>query len=263
MAKTLSSSPQITIQGDYIDMDLSPKILSPRDREFEFKMGSNSNQFERETNAYPADELFYKGNLLPLHLPPRIELVQKLLHESKEETERDFKEKFAVKSSSNGKKHWPKRLKFFKQTNLGSKIKASRDYLVTLFTKTNFSNEEQRDPLHFKVISPPLKFTTDRDKLMEEETGHRKSFSGVIRRRLMGNNKSSQVSGLSISSSNDLDCVLEEENSIQGAIAYCKRTQENLIPQRKSISDLSFCSFAVPRISVGCENQEREKIYRG
>nr|DAD26452.1 TPA_asm: hypothetical protein HUJ06_027920 [Nelumbo nucifera] len=31
------------------------------------------------SNLYPADELFYKGHLLPLHLSPRLSMVRTLL----------------------------------------------------------------------------------------------------------------------------------------------------------------------------------------
>jgi hypothetical protein len=264
MAKTLFASPLITTKEDYIEMDLRPKILNPsRDRaDFELKMSSNNP--EREISTYPADELFYKGNLLPFQLPPRLELVQKLFHEPlsnffKDTPTDEFKEKPATKSMP--KKHWPKRLKFFKQTHLSSKIKASRDYLKSLFTKPNTSVEEDHDQFGAKVISITIKNTIHRDNALEEGASHRKSFSGVIRRRLTG--KSSQVSGLSMCSSSDLNRWLEEESSIQGAIAYCKKTQENLVPSRSSVSDLNCSSFAGPRLSVGCENQEREDVSRG
>lgn len=68
---------------DYIDMEISSfsKFFSlsspPQTREFEFQMSSSS--VEREPTNSPADELFYKGKLLPLHLPPRLQMVEKLL----------------------------------------------------------------------------------------------------------------------------------------------------------------------------------------
>ncbi|KAF3334037.1 putative membrane-associated kinase regulator 4 [Carex littledalei] len=268
MAKTLSASPLITIKEDYIDMDLSPKMSSPSEDlyggDFEFKMSLN-NDLERESNTFPADELFYKGNLLPLQLPPRLQLFQKLLHNheplsnfsSKDTSIECPDEKPVIKSMP--RKHWPKRLKFFKQTHLTSKFKASKGYLKSLFTKTNNSIQEEND--QFGALKSTI--AIDREKFLEEGTGttHRKSFSGVIRRRLTG--KSSQVSGSSMCSSSDLNRWFEEESSIQGAIAYCKKTQENLVPSRKSVSDVIFPSFALPRVSVGCENQEREEISRG
>lgn len=72
---------------DYIDMEVSSysNIFSnsmamnspPHPREFEFQMSSTC--LEREPSTSPADELFYKGKLLPLHLPPRLQMVEKLL----------------------------------------------------------------------------------------------------------------------------------------------------------------------------------------
>ncbi|GLT50869.1 hypothetical protein SLA2020_243260 [Shorea laevis] len=69
---------------DYIDMEVSSfsnyfchSVSSPpHAREFEFQMSSGP--MEREPTSSPADELFYKGKLLPLHLPPRLQMVEKL-----------------------------------------------------------------------------------------------------------------------------------------------------------------------------------------
>ncbi|CAL4893960.1 unnamed protein product [Urochloa decumbens] len=60
-------------EEDYIDMDLSSAVA----REFEF-MSAPLDRWG-EPVASPADELFYKGKLLPLHLPPRIQMVEELL----------------------------------------------------------------------------------------------------------------------------------------------------------------------------------------
>ncbi|XP_059646978.1 probable membrane-associated kinase regulator 4 [Cornus florida] len=73
---------------DYIDMEVSSSSnfffdstnSPPQTREFEFQMSLNSH--EKESTTSPADELFYKGKLLPLHLPPRLQMVQKLLQNS-------------------------------------------------------------------------------------------------------------------------------------------------------------------------------------
>ncbi|KAG0518427.1 hypothetical protein BDA96_09G174300 [Sorghum bicolor] len=61
-------------EEDYIDMDLSSSAGA---REFEF-MSAPLDRWG-EPLASPADELFYKGKLLPLHLPPRIQMVEELL----------------------------------------------------------------------------------------------------------------------------------------------------------------------------------------
>ena len=62
-------------EEDYIDMDLSSAPAAAR--EFEF-MSAPLDRWG-EPLASPADELFYKGKLLPLHLPPRIQMVEELL----------------------------------------------------------------------------------------------------------------------------------------------------------------------------------------
>lgn len=87
---------------DYIDMEIGSfsnflrhSIGSPpHPREFEFQMSSKS--LEKEPTTSPADELFYKGKLLPLHLPPRLQMVEKLLENSKStcDTRQDTFEEF-------------------------------------------------------------------------------------------------------------------------------------------------------------------------
>ncbi|KAL3681040.1 hypothetical protein R1sor_023996 [Riccia sorocarpa] len=48
-------------------------------QDFEFNMaGNNPLEQEDEKEISPADDLFYKGQLLPLHLPKRLQMVQKL-----------------------------------------------------------------------------------------------------------------------------------------------------------------------------------------
>lgn len=87
---------------DYIDMELSSSSsiicfsLSspPQTREFEFQMASVSH--ERESTPSPADELFYKGNLLPLHLPPRLQMVQKILQSCDHKKEVAFEENYSI-----------------------------------------------------------------------------------------------------------------------------------------------------------------------
>ncbi|XP_027070201.1 probable membrane-associated kinase regulator 4 [Coffea eugenioides] len=84
MATYLSSCPDA--DEDYIDMEVSSchslfccsEKASPQSREFEFQMSSSASN-DRETTPSPADELFYKGKLLPLYLPPRLQMVQTLL----------------------------------------------------------------------------------------------------------------------------------------------------------------------------------------
>ncbi|KAK4272935.1 hypothetical protein QN277_021423 [Acacia crassicarpa] len=96
----------VHVNEDYIDMEISSSSSDffsysisspPKSREFEFQMTSVSNQ--KESTTSPADELFYKGKLLPLHLPPRLQMVQKLL-ENPNDTFQCVKTESALKDTS-------------------------------------------------------------------------------------------------------------------------------------------------------------------
>ncbi|MED6168452.1 hypothetical protein PIB30_011618 [Stylosanthes scabra] len=70
---------------DYIDMEVTSYSnffchSHSQPREFEFQMSSIVQ--EKDSTTSPADELFYKGKLLPLHLPPRLQMVEKILQNS-------------------------------------------------------------------------------------------------------------------------------------------------------------------------------------
>ncbi|GAV77265.1 hypothetical protein CFOL_v3_20736 [Cephalotus follicularis] len=175
------------IDEDYIDMDVSTyssllchSISSPtHPREFEFQMSSSS--LERESTTSPADELFYKGKLLPLHLPPRLQMVKKLLQNSNSAYNNAFEEFYSTPlmttvttptttstpfescqasrelnsdeyffecttevsgfTAENLKKSWTKKLKLIKRSSLGSKLKASRAYLKSLLGRSGCSDE--------------------------------------------------------------------------------------------------------------------------
>ncbi|XP_023544768.1 probable membrane-associated kinase regulator 4 [Cucurbita pepo subsp. pepo] len=94
MATTEAPFTAAAAEEDYIDMELtsspssnsfsysirsSPPPLPPA-RDFEFQIQTISFSGETEPTTSPADDLFYKGKLLPLHLPPRLQMVQNLLH---------------------------------------------------------------------------------------------------------------------------------------------------------------------------------------
>ncbi|XP_010326048.2 probable membrane-associated kinase regulator 4 [Solanum lycopersicum] len=97
-------------EEDYIDMEVTSSSCcsSPQiSREFEFQMASISiNDKEAAattTLTSPADELFYRGKLLPLHLPPRLEMVQKLLKNSKIESfqqQQEDDERFSISTTT-------------------------------------------------------------------------------------------------------------------------------------------------------------------
>ncbi|KAG6639997.1 hypothetical protein CIPAW_10G140800 [Carya illinoinensis] len=98
MATNQPASVNLHVDEDYIDMELSSSsnflcyfISSPpQTREFEFQMTSMSG--EREPTTSPADELFYKGKLLPLNLPTRLQMVPKILQSSSTEIEPKIEE---------------------------------------------------------------------------------------------------------------------------------------------------------------------------
>ncbi|KAI5019122.1 hypothetical protein ZWY2020_044010 [Hordeum vulgare] len=66
-------------EEEYIDMDLSSAAAGAAGRDFEFHMSAPLDRSGQPPLASPADELFYKGKLLPLHLPPRVQMVEELL----------------------------------------------------------------------------------------------------------------------------------------------------------------------------------------
>ncbi|CAM6032619.1 unnamed protein product [Sphagnum compactum] len=87
----------IDVQGSYIthmwfadgDRSVFPSNAA---QEFEFNISSSfverSSSFPYSATDSPADELFFRGQLLPLHLPPRLQMVLKLSSEKQQESER-------------------------------------------------------------------------------------------------------------------------------------------------------------------------------
>ncbi|KAJ0979414.1 hypothetical protein J5N97_014888 [Dioscorea zingiberensis] len=300
---------QQLMEEDFIDMEISSTTFlcintasPPHQREFEFQMSINTPQ--REALTSPADELFYKGKLLPLHLPPRLQMVQKLLGNSETEDFGDLGETHQTATStpfescnispatscyvsgelnpedyffecSNGfvqphqKKTWAKKLKLIRQASISSKLKASRAYIKSLFTKPKCSSEEQCKERSINI-----------NETEEESSGDsRRSFSVTFKKSLK-NNSTSTSSSCSSSSSSSSACSsssslnyngfsgshllrrsnsvhLEVESSIEGAINYCKMSQK-LVCGRKSVSDVGFGSLSASRIS-----SERPGLCRG
>ncbi|KAG6518617.1 probable membrane-associated kinase regulator 4 [Zingiber officinale] len=211
MAVALPPCDHLLVDDDdkeYIDMDLSStNATSPCPKEFEFKMWHKGS--ERDPSSSPADELFYKGKLLPLLLPPRLRMVENL------ESPAPTAPATLANRNRSRKKAFSEKLKL--------KLKASQSYLKALFT---------RDP--HKAVD-------------EEELACRRSFSGATIGR---NSAAKSPSSCSSSSSSSFSCfnsqiVLkrsssassEMENSILGAIAYCKESQQQ--------SNARMCSMAI------------------
>lgn len=73
---------------DYIDIEVESaifwtKLNEKRAESREFEFDAKALMDGSDCVASPADELFYKGQLLPLHLPPRIQMVENLLASEK------------------------------------------------------------------------------------------------------------------------------------------------------------------------------------
>ncbi|KAI3748673.1 hypothetical protein L6452_11928 [Arctium lappa] len=292
-------------EEEYIDMEVSAfksLFCHSNPSEFEFQMFSSSSDRELTTTS-PADELFYKGKLLPLHLPPRLQMVEKLLQDKNMDTFDEFfstplatsayatpiantpfgscnvsplsscqvsrelnpEDYFLDSTSENPKKSWTKKLNLTKQSSIGSKLKASRDYLKSFFGKSSGSDESRNK-------MPRTSRKTKKEKLDGNHNGlrHRRSFSGAIK-RFSTTNASSGPSSISNSSNSNSSNELKVhhrsitagsdiENQIQSAIAHCKRSQQQL-HSRKTISDMGFCSLAASRIV--CDDQERQVLCRG
>nr|GEY20680.1 probable membrane-associated kinase regulator 4 [Tanacetum cinerariifolium] len=290
-------------EEDYIDMEVSSyKALfrNSDSNEFEFQMFSSSSDRELTTTS-PADELFYKGQLLPLHLPRRLQMVDKLLQDKNKDTfdheffstplatsgyatpiantpfrscnispynscqvsgELNPEDYFLDNTFGNPKKSWTKKLNLTKQSSFGLKLKASKDYLKSFFGKSGGSNESRN--------KNPRTSAKTKEKVISNHH-HRRSFSCAIK-RFAATNTSSVASSFSSSinnnSSNELkvqhksfNASSEIENQIQSAIAHCKLSQQHLHSRNKTISDMGFCSLEASR-NV-CDDQERHVLCRG
>lgn len=327
---------------EYIDMEVSSpsKFLCysinspPQSREFEFQMCSVDCNGDITSTTSPADELFYKGKLLPLHLPPRLQMVQKLLQSSnssslESKTEAPFEENGQLHfigstfASTNGSslsescrvsselnpddyffewstemngftgnkldKSWSKKLKQMKQSSITQKLKASREYLKSLFSKSACSDEScaKADVSKTKECAnkymkmgkknPFGKVDKDRYKIfmktIDRELGedvtdiHRRSFSGVIQKHsaiktsssssTSSSGSSSSSTSFSLSSSGFCDLqLLKRSNSANSEI---ENSIEGAIAHCKQSQKLRVCSLSASKISV-CGDQERPQL---
>jgi hypothetical protein len=259
---------------DYSDMDLTPTPTPqpPASPRFEFQSGGGSRRGEGEQEqaaafASPADELFYRGNLLPLHLPPR-------LQQQGGGVKRDAAAAghgAAKAQAAGGKKpSWSKRLKVVKRW-------ASGDYIRSLFLAAARPGDVAVDGARAPAA--------DRH---DEACHHRRSFSGIIRRaRLVAAAKAAPPGVSPLCSSSTPSCgnangfffpaaappapalkrsssAGSEEGAIQGAIAHCKRSQQQGVARRTSASDVVFYSVTnTPRASSVAAGEVRQEMCRG
>ncbi|KAL3628578.1 hypothetical protein CASFOL_027624 [Castilleja foliolosa] len=283
-------------EQDYIDMDLmssrnsSSSSSSPQTKDFEFQILSltpNTKQTNYTTfPAADADDLFYKGKLLPLLLPSRRQMLRNLtiadftktpfLQDSNyhsmpsthtlntpldscnispsescrvscELNPDDYFFEWSTQLSNNNDQltrikkvqSWPKKLK------LGHKLKSSRAYLKSLFTRGYEKGNNCSSGRNFEEIANGYKKkSTTIAAIMkgDDYSVHRRSFSSAIK-------WSYQVKCLSSSSSSDSSSGFHElrrsssateiEGSIEAAIAHCKKSYDRIAEQKRS----GFCSI--------------------
>ncbi|XP_019155960.1 PREDICTED: probable membrane-associated kinase regulator 4 [Ipomoea nil] len=174
MARNYHSLPyQVSAAEDDEYIDIEVNSFSPQSTDFEFQITSNSFNHNKELTVLPADDLFYKGKILPLLLPPRLQTVQNLLKTTPtgdqnsivEEEDDDefiimefasstpaiepcrlsfslipadhFKRSTCLSTSINKdqeKKHsWLSKLRLFKKSLMGNRGKASRVFSLRSF----------------------------------------------------------------------------------------------------------------------------------
>lgn len=305
---------------DYIEMEVSSHsdrfvsvMSSTHPLDFEFQMFSSS--FKSAATISSADELFYKGTLLPLHLPPRLQMVRKMLQNSKSYDTNTFEELFSMSSANKTpansapseswkasrelnpqeyhtelsaemsgfvlgktKKSWTRKLKLVKQASLSSKLKFSHAYFKSLFAKpgcADESSDDLREHNHIIVAKNPFRkiltegcqmqpiaksFANETSSDNGASSQHRRSFSGVI--KWFSTSKSSTSFGSfykssSLSASEKCHTLQPHnrssstnpdiENSIQGAIAHCRSSQQQL-HSRNCGTDMGFFSSSASRI---------------
>ncbi|KAL7613741.1 hypothetical protein Lser_V15G08487 [Lactuca serriola] len=273
---------------EFIDMEVSSSSSPSKTREFEFQKDGRS-----MNNASPADELFYKGKLLPLHLPPRVQMVKSLLLQNAKAKDQDQQQEdqfitfstppLMVQSCNISPSEssrvsteltpdeyffdWSTELTGFigdhhhhhhhihptnrnyyappwsKKLRLTQKLKASRNYLKSLFNKSACGSDAKQ-PVIQQDSDKDKHFLTKYLKVNNKKTGfgkyptlgnvlkgiedegnedgfdsscsNRKSFSGAIKRKCSPSSTSSSGSSSSSSSSSSF-------NYSNGIYELCKR----------------------------------------
>lgn len=171
MARKYHHPPRYSINAaddEYIDIEVV-NSFSPESRSFEFQMSSVF--ADEDHTIFPADDLFYKGKLLPLFLPPRLQTFQgdhsfveeddfiimdfasspspfsntstplKSCRLSFELSHGDyFESSTGLSTFISGNKHsgkfWSNKLRLIKRFLISKKLKASRAFLRSLFRKS-------------------------------------------------------------------------------------------------------------------------------
>ncbi|XP_047971488.1 probable membrane-associated kinase regulator 3 [Salvia hispanica] len=233
-------------EEEYINMELaSSPSKSPQLKEFEFQFFSAPTPDESA-----ADELFYKGKLLPLHLPPRRQMVQHLLRTApctNSNTPSISPSESRRVSCDLTAFEWPTEINSFltnhqpirsTATSWSKKLKLKRSILAhklkSFFTKSDPQNLSSKPDVSVKYSRFGKRFAT----LMKRSgiDDHRRSFSGAISADFSTTTTNCSSSSSTASSSFNMSglhelqflrrssSAAEIEVSINAAIAHCKKS---------------------------------------
>lgn len=237
-------------EEDFIDMDLAG--YSPRSAEFEFHMTADDDS----AMLSPADELFYKGKLLPLHLPPRLKMVEQLLANppSASAAADNEDEGIADNEVSHSHSHSPPKKSWTKKL-LNLKIKAPKSYLRYFFHKSRSSDEDLKTSKNMKrdqneILADDERLTKSSVSSSAAAATKSLSFSSAAN----SGGKSTLKRSSSVSS--------DAESSIQGAIAHCKKSQlaVDSAAARKSAGNVGFYLLSVSKIAPDCEQGKKTEM---
>ncbi|CAH8376335.1 unnamed protein product [Eruca vesicaria subsp. sativa] len=299
------------VEEDYIDMEVTSftnlvrKALNNSNnnnpREFEFQM-SHLCPLDIDKTTSPADELFYKGKLLPLHLPPRLQMVQKLLEEytfdqefystplatgtvttpvtsntpfesctvspvdscqvSQELNPKDYF--LGSLENDEKKKSWGKKLRLIKHLSFGTKIKASRAYLRSFFGKSSCSDES-------RVADEGSMLRYSRAERPKKQSNgsvpgsHRRSFSVSMRSQHVKSSNSKSSTSLGFRPLQFLKRSTSSSSEIENSIQGAIlhcKQSQQQKPKQYSVNEVGFYSLSASKYSVAGD-QERAQMFRG
>lgn len=156
--------------GSYCDMDLtlpwngnnSPLEVNTESEEFEFSVWPNTK--ECDDNVSPADDLFYRGLLLPLNLSTRLEMVRNLSSPKCLEGDTDDFDGFSSGSRDSNqrpdccKESWCRSDETEEKTHFQPKVKSATKSKVKIpmFGFSKFSKQGMDDFSYSPHFPPPM-----------------------------------------------------------------------------------------------------------
>ncbi|KAJ8420109.1 hypothetical protein Cgig2_003222 [Carnegiea gigantea] len=241
-------------EDDYIDMEVNsfthfpplPRSTTATSSpphhppvEFEFQTKSSSNAARELSTVSPADELFYKGKLLPLFLPSRLLMFEQLSSNFTSSTlitplescnispvescqvsqelcpDDYFRDYFAHQddrkgglfdsydNDSNLKRSWTRKMKTKIKALFGKSLVAGCSVQSSVLIK-NEESEHLKKQIKGTQKNPFGKNEAKNDHIHSSIFCHRRSFSGAFKRRTFMKKLSSSSSTSSSSSSNSV-----------------------------------------------------------